>query len=814
MTSATTAGRTRRRRTTPERAAAAVGLMRRLRRGRSPAPGRPRRAARRADRAGGRGVRHGAVRSLVAEGPQWLEAVLRALPEAGVRGDDARRCVEAGHVGGRVELGGGSVGSGKDWRVWDGEAVADLVDDNARLRAACRKVLETMARLVRGIVVRDQFARTTCWRPSSDWAFMVTKDSAAGYARDRHAGTTREARRSPTWSSAARAAARPLPNGCTVDGPFGPLDARLPLPWWDEGSNGEGEGSPPHRRIVSSHSRGQRSARADPARHDGPHDPRDPDAAHRATEAPPVRQRRPRRDRRAAQRRAGAALLGLPQKSRGRSGPRASDSCAHAARWPTRAPASGSPSTASATAPSSAGAPCTAGTRPSAAHRWATATPRGSGVTAMRPRPRTHWCPGGSTRSTSTVSTRRSTPATTRRPGCWRVRFRPRGHAARGLHRRRRGLGHLGLRLAATRPGPVAAPTAPYPDDRAHPAPVVGVPTLGLRRPGSPRARPRRGAGGRRPRRRRRHPAPGSERLADDEVVTGVRVVRVPHDPPAIPMSDLLAWVMALNHALTRARLRLGRTGGPEVLHGHDWLVAHARPRSREAYGVPLVATMHATEAGRRQGWLPDGFSTAIHTDRVVVDLRGPAGDHLLAADAVGGRAAVRAAAGQGRRGAQRHRPRASGPRRRRGRSRARALRRQGSARGVRRADRVGEGLHTLIEAMPRLRRRFPGLRLVVVGQGLPAEALDLRATPRGSRMGPFAGWLGRAGLRCRVSAAANVAVVPSVYEPFGLVALEAAAAGTPLVVGGHRRAPRVRRARRDRAALHPRRRPPGSPMP
>ena len=33
------------------------------------------------------------------------------------------------------------------------------------------------------------------------------------------------------------------------------------------------------------------------------------------------------------------------------------------------------------------------------------------------------------------------------------------------------------------------------------------------------------------------------------------------------------------------------------------------------------------------------------------------------------------------------------------------------------------------------------------------------------------------------MSAAADVAVVPSVYEPFGLVALEAAALGTPLVV-------------------------------
>jgi len=45
-----------------------------------------------------------------------------------------------------------------------------------------------------------------------------------------------------------------------------------------------------------------------------------------------------------------------------------------------------------------------------------------------------------------------------------------------------------------------------------------------------------------------------------------------------------------------------------------------------------------------------------------------------------------------------------------------------------------------------------------------------------------FTGWLTETELRA-ASAAADVAVVPSVYEPFGLVALEAAALGTPLVV-------------------------------
>ena len=45
-----------------------------------------------------------------------------------------------------------------------------------------------------------------------------------------------------------------------------------------------------------------------------------------------------------------------------------------------------------------------------------------------------------------------------------------------------------------------------------------------------------------------------------------------------------------------------------------------------------------------------------------------------------------------------------------------------------------------------------------------------------------FVGWVEEDEL-VALAAAADVAVVPSIYEPFGLVALEAAAVGTPLVV-------------------------------
>jgi glycogen(starch) synthase len=100
------------------------------------------------------------------------------------------------------------------------------------------------------------------------------------------------------------------------------------------------------------------------------------------------------------------------------------------------------------------------------------------------------------------------------------------------------------------------------------------------------------------------------------------------------------------------------------------------------------------------------------------------------------------------------------------------------------------KGLHDLLRAMPRLRRRHPGIRLVVAGAGPHDEALRQQA--RQLRLGRsvlFAGFVGDEQLAA-LAGAADCAVVPSIYEPFGLVALEAAAAGTPLVaadVGGLR---------------------------
>src|SRR5262249_34631729 len=123
------------------------------------------------------------------EGPAWLAAVLRALPEAGVRVTTLRGAVDAGHVGEPVELALSSWGSGKDARVWDNPAVADLVAGSDEVQKRLLSTVDVHRGQSCGSPARDpvldQLATEALLVTASDWAFMVTKDSAAQYARQR-----------------------------------------------------------------------------------------------------------------------------------------------------------------------------------------------------------------------------------------------------------------------------------------------------------------------------------------------------------------------------------------------------------------------------------------------------------------------------------------------------------------------------------------------------------------------------------------------------------------------------------------------------
>jgi 1,4-alpha-glucan branching enzyme len=114
--------------------------------------------------------------------------VLRGLPEAGVRlATLGQLAAEGADTAAEVELPTGSWGAGKDHRLWAGDAVADLAKEG---REVADRLLAVVGRCAPPGSPRapalDHLSREALLALSSDWAFMVSRDSAADYGRGRH----------------------------------------------------------------------------------------------------------------------------------------------------------------------------------------------------------------------------------------------------------------------------------------------------------------------------------------------------------------------------------------------------------------------------------------------------------------------------------------------------------------------------------------------------------------------------------------------------------------------------------------------------
>ncbi|MGH3589067.1 MAG: glycosyltransferase family 4 protein, partial [Pseudonocardia sp.] len=269
-----------------------------------------------------------------------------------------------------------------------------------------------------------------------------------------------------------------------------------------------------------------------------------------------------------------------------------------------------------------------------------------------------------------------------------------------------------------------------------------------------------------------------------DEVLGGVRVLRVAEDPPHLEFDrDLVAWTLAMGHGLLRAALtRLG-SWRPDVVHAHDWLVAHPAITLADVLDVPLVVTVHATEAGRYAGWLSSRLSRQVHSaewwlthraDTVITCSAAMRAEVAELYDLDPGPIVVL------------HNGIAPG-RWRTSAARVRAVRER-YAPGVEpvllyfgRLE-YEKGVQDLIAALPRIRRTHRGTRLLVAGTGTAEEQLrEAAQAHRVARSVTFTGRLSDADLAALLRSA-DAVVLPSRYEPFGIVALEAAAAGAPLV--------------------------------
>jgi glycogen(starch) synthase len=271
-----------------------------------------------------------------------------------------------------------------------------------------------------------------------------------------------------------------------------------------------------------------------------------------------------------------------------------------------------------------------------------------------------------------------------------------------------------------------------------------------------------------------------------EEYAEGVRIVRAPEDPARFSLAtpSLLAWTMAFNHTLTRAALRATAHAEFDVIHAHDWLVTHTAVTLKEHLDLPLVATIHATEAGRHQGWLPGEMNRTIHSIecwlaaeacRVLVCSEYMKWEVQRLLDLPAERVEV-IPNGVDRRAWKAPRSAITAARKRHA----------GTGPLIGYAGRLvyEKGVQHLVGAVPELRREFPGLRVVVAGDGPYRDELQAqaRALHIGGDILRFTGFLGATVLPALLGAM-DTTVVPSLYEPFGMVALEAAAAGAPLAV-------------------------------
>lgn len=269
-----------------------------------------------------------------------------------------------------------------------------------------------------------------------------------------------------------------------------------------------------------------------------------------------------------------------------------------------------------------------------------------------------------------------------------------------------------------------------------------------------------------------------------DGTVDGVRVLAVAEDPAHLEFErDMVAWTLAMGHAMVRAALTRLDGWQPDVIHAHDWLVAHPAVALADVLGAPLVATIHATEAGRYAGWLSAPVSRQVHSVEwwlahradVLITCSVAMRDEVAGLFDLDPNPIAVIHNGITPR-AWRVRP-----------DRVAAVRRRYAPRGEHLLLYLGrleyeKGVHDLLAALPRIRRAHPDTRLLVAGTGTAADMLFQAArTHRVRRSVEFLGHLPDDELAATL-AAVDAVVLPSRYEPFGIVALEAAAAGAPLV--------------------------------
>ena len=261
----------------------------------------------------------------------------------------------------------------------------------------------------------------------------------------------------------------------------------------------------------------------------------------------------------------------------------------------------------------------------------------------------------------------------------------------------------------------------------------------------------------------------------------GVKVHRV--DNYMINPNNFIDWIMQMNfNMVTEANKIIAKEGNFDIIHAHDWLVASAAKTIKNSYNIPIVATIHATEAGRNSGihdetqryindteWMLtyEATEVIVNSNYMKSEIQRLFGLPFEKINVVANGVNLNKFTGIDRDYTFR---------RRFAMDNEKIILFMGRL--------VNEkGVQHLIAAMPKILAGYHDAKLVIAGKGGMLDELRAEADALGlGNKVYFAGYLGGKDVE-RMYKAADISVFPSTYEPFGIVALEGMLAERPIVV-------------------------------
>ena len=261
----------------------------------------------------------------------------------------------------------------------------------------------------------------------------------------------------------------------------------------------------------------------------------------------------------------------------------------------------------------------------------------------------------------------------------------------------------------------------------------------------------------------------------------GVKVHRV--DNYMINPNNFIDWIMQMNfNMITEANKIIAEEGNFDIIHAHDWLVASAAKTIKNSYNIPIVATIHATEAGRNSGihdetqryindteWMLtyEATEVIVNSNYMKSEIQRLFGLPFEKINVVANGVNLNKFTGIDRDYTFR---------RRFAMDNEKIILFMGRL--------VNEkGVQHLIAAMPKILACYHDAKLVIAGKGGMLDELRAEADALGlGNKVYFAGYLGGKDVE-RMYKAADISVFPSTYEPFGIVALEGMLAERPIVV-------------------------------